>query len=220
MLGPDDAVAAVGDGDSVDAPGVVGCLRALGIVVGLLARLRTADVDAVHIDRRHRLHHDPGIAGAWDLLQFQFGHMRCRCGATYVDNRSPGRDVYGFRGAGKRELHGKRRARTAEDFDVAAGGGCEAGQRHTDGVDAHRQIQEVSLALRVGDLRLGRHTFEGHARTGQPGAAGVLNRDVDASGEYLRARRRREVESEHPHRSDCGRSGPTHHVQRLLESRT
>ena len=157
MLGSDDAVAHVGHGHAVDAPGVVGRLRALGVVVGLLARLRAADVDAIHVDRRHRLHHDPGIAGARQVLQLRCGHVRRRGRAPDVDHRASRRVTSTVSAApATRELHGERRARAAEHFDVAVGAGREAGQRHLDGVDADRQVQEVRLALGVGDLRLGR----------------------------------------------------------------
>ena len=91
--------------------------------------------------------------------------------------------------------------------------GVNPGHSDLDGVDADRQIQEVRLPLRVGHLRLGERAGELHVGAGHPRAGRILNRDVDASGEYLRARRRREAEREHQCRRSSGRPGPTRHVQ-------
>ena len=125
---PDDAVAHVGDGNPVEVPGVVGGLRALGVVVGLLPGFRAADVDAIQVDRRHRLQHDPRVARTRRVLQFLDGDVRRGRRALQVDRRRDRGDVDDLGRAGNGHRHDQRRARAAEHFDVAVGRGRESGE--------------------------------------------------------------------------------------------
>ena len=152
----------VGDRHAVDRPRVVARARSLADVVGLLARLGAADVDAVDVDRRHGLHHDPRVARRRDILQLFERDVGRRRLAFRVDDRRRRRDVDGLHLTGYRHAdvdwcRGARRHLHLRIVERA-----EAGERRLDGVRADRQIQEVRLALRVSDLRLARRSREIH----------------------------------------------------------
>ncbi len=74
----------------------------------------------------------------------------------------------------------------------------------------------MGLTLRVGDLRLRGSPQEVDFCAWHSRAGGILDRDVDASGKDLSARRHRQCEREHQCRCECGRSVPTHHEQGSL----
>ena len=214
VIRPDDAVAHVGDRHAVEAPGVVGRLSAFRVVVRLLPRFRAANVDAVHVDGRHRLHHDPGIPREREVPELLERHVGGRRLALEIDRRRDRNHVDGFGGAGDRQLDRERRAGAAEHLDVAAGGRSETRERGVDGVGADGQVQEVCLPVFVGDLRLRDRAVELHVDPGQPSAGRALDRDVDAAGRDLGPHRRDPREGGHARRRGGHCPDPMVHVQR------
>jgi hypothetical protein len=84
-----------------------------------------------------------------------------------------------------RELDGERRRLTRSDLHTRVGERVEAGERRLDRVIADREIQEVRLALCVGDLRLIDRASEIHVDARQSTARRVFDRHIDAALESL-----------------------------------
>ena len=183
----------VGDRHAVEAPGVVGRLRALGVVVRLLARFGAADVDAVHVHRGHGLHDHPGIARARDVLELLHRDVGRRRIPPHVDDRRGRGDDDGFGGARDAEPGGDGCGRAAQHDHGVVGVAVETGECGVDRIGADRKVQEMRLALHVGDLGLVHRAGKLHGHARHPAAGGVLDGDVHAAREHLRRDPRHET---------------------------
>jgi len=190
----------IGDRNAVHEPRVVAGRRPFGDVVGLLARLRAADVDAIDDDAGHRLQHYPRVARARNVLQLLVGHVRRDRLTLRFHDRHFNRHLNLLADPLHAEGDPQRDDAARADGNGAVEIVGESLERSLDLVGAGWQVQQVRFTMRVGGhvliLRSGR--FDGDTR--QHGARHVGDRYVDASGEHLGVHRRRGTHHRREHR--------------------
>ena len=162
---------------------------AVGLIAGLRARVRSADIVRGHLKPRRLRHRRPDVAGVRDVLEELPGEIRADGGALDVHRRRFAGDRHRLLQRRQRQLRIDAQCLVEAEPNLFTSERLEPCQLEGDRVEARRQcrISVGAVGGCDGGLRLNqRGSGDGHRHARQHGAGVVGDEAGDASAQLLR----------------------------------